>query len=135
MKRIFIPATVLAFILVTATFVWADGMGGRMDDGMMDGGGQQMGPVGQDFGHYDQDRSQRQHDAWQRGSEGYNRDMPGLNDEMRQQEQALNGEMQENRPDEAGIENQRHELQDPGRRYNERWDEFENEWHRNDWQE
>lgn len=105
--------------------------GGMMAGGMMDGSGQQMGPAGPDRGYYDQDHVQRQEEAWQHAREAYDRDMRRMDYEIRQKEQALNAETQKNKPDEARIENLRHELRDLEKRYDDRRAQFESQWNRN----
>ena len=65
MKGALTSATVTMTFLIAATLVWAGGMGGGLEGGMMGGGGHMMdsygnGQMGSE-NYYNQDSAQRQH--------------------------------------------------------------------------
>lgn len=150
MKRALTSATVMTAILITATLVWAGGMGGGMGDGRGGGGGGGMGSgmAGQGHmmdsyggwqsgprqrnGYYDQDHAQSRYNERQRAQEAYDRDMRLLDREMNRKQQALNSELQKKDPDKHKIEALRNELSELEQRYDARRAEFEHAWGQED---
>jgi Spy/CpxP family protein refolding chaperone len=124
MKRTLTSATIMTAFLITATFVWAGGMGGGMGGGGMMNSNDN-GRMGSDR-YYDQD-----HDR-QRNQEDYDHDMRRLDRQIRDNEQALDAESQKKSPDKAKIEKLRRELSELEHRYDKRRAEFESRWGQDD---
>ena len=136
MKRVLTSATVMTAILITATFVWAGGMGGGMGGGMMGSGGNRMGSYGSNqMGpgrYYNQDAAQQSQAERRRAQEAYDHDMQRLDRQIREKDQALKTESQKKSPDKARIENLRRDLSELEHRYDDRRAEFESRWGRDD---
>ena len=113
MKRALTSATVMTAILITATFVWAGGMGGGMGGGMT-GGGHMMDSYGnskmRSGRYYNRDYDQQRQAARQRSQEAYDHDMRRLDRQIKDKESALDAESQKKSPDEAKVEKLRPEL-------------------------
>jgi hypothetical protein len=127
MKRALTSASLMTAILITATFVWAGGMGGGMGGGghMMDSSGN--GRMGS--GRYDNhDSVQGRQAERQRAQVAYDHDMQRLDRQIRDKEQALDAESQKNSPDKTKVAKLRRELSDLEHRFDDRRIGFESRW-------